>query len=145
MKNEKFQIPHLPPTVKLIVVSKTEPAERISEVYATGQRRFGENRVYDLSAKYLVLPKDIEWHFIGHLQTNKVKVIAPFIDVIQSIDSLKLLCEVDKEASKYKRVINCLLEFYVASEETKYDLDLREAREILSSEEYKGLKNVKIM
>ena len=145
MKNEKFEIPDLPANVKLIVVSKTQPVERIREVYGTGQRRFGENRVNDLAAKYTVLPKDIEWHFIGHLQTNKVKVIAPFVRVIQSIDSLKLLCEVDKEALRNNRNIGCLLEIYIASEETKYGLDIPEARDILSSTEFRELKNIQIL
>jgi pyridoxal phosphate enzyme (YggS family) len=145
MKNEKFQIPQLPPDIKLIVVSKTQPAERILEVYNTGQRRFGENRVNDLVVKYHELPKDIEWHFIGHLQTNKVKQIAPFIHVIQSIDSLRLLCGVDKEAGKNNRIIGCLLQLYIASEETKYGLDLGEVRDLLSAPEYRELKHIHIL
>ena len=134
----------LPSDVKLVAVSKMQSPDRILEAYSAGQRRFGENKVQELIAKMPVLPKDIEWHFIGHLQTNKVKFIAPFVHVIQSIDSLRLLMEVDQQAEKNNRVIACLLELYIASEETKYGLDYNEAEALLSSEEFKNLNHVKI-
>jgi hypothetical protein len=135
----------IPSSVKLIVVSKMQPIDRIMEVYATGQRRFGENRVQDMIAKQPLLPKDIEWHFIGHLQTNKVKFIAPFIQVIQSIDSLKLLLETDKEALRNHRIIDCMLQLYIATEETKFGLDLAEARNLLASDDYRALRHVRII
>ena len=138
-------IQEIPSHVKLIVVSKMQSLQRIREVYAAGQRRFGENRVQDLIAKQPLLPKDIEWHFIGHLQTNKVKFIAPFVHVIQSIDSLKLLREIDKEALRNNRIIDCMLQLYIATEETKFGLDLTEARNLLSSEEFRALQHVRII
>jgi len=137
--------PEIPSHVKLIVVSKMQALQRIQEVYATGQRRFGENRVQDLIAKQPLLPKDIEWHFIGHLQTNKVKFIAPFVHVIQSIDSPKLLREIDKEALRNDRIIDCMLQLYIATEETKFGLDLTEARNLLSSEDFRALQHVRII
>jgi pyridoxal phosphate enzyme (YggS family) len=135
----------IPGNVKLIVVSKMQSPERILEVYNAGQRRFGENKVQDLVIKQPVLPKDIEWHFIGHLQTNKVKFIAPFVHVIQSIDSLKLLQEVDKEAMHNDRVIDCMLQLYIATEETKFGLEYTEAVNLLSSEEFRKLQNIHII
>ncbi len=135
----------IPSHVKLIVVSKMQSLQRIREVYATGQRRFGENRVQDLIAKQPQLPIDIEWHFIGHLQTNKVKFIAPFVHVIQSIDSLKLLREIDKEAFLNNRIIDCMLQLYIATEETKFGLDLAEARNLLASIEFRPLQHVRII
>lgn len=134
----------VPEQVTLIAVSKTHPTEALMEAYSTGQRIFGENKVQDLCAKQLVLPKDIEWHFIGHLQTNKVKFIAPFVSMIHSVDSLKILSEINKEGIKNNRVISCLLEFYIASEESKFGLNLSEADEILESPRYKTLKNIRI-
>jgi PLP dependent protein len=134
----------IPSGVRLVVVSKTVPAETIREVYDTGHRIFGENRAQALIDKQPLLPVDIEWHFIGHLQTNKVKFIVPFISMIHSVDSLKLLKEIDKEAAKHGRVIQCLLQFHIATEETKYGLDLVEAREILDNPELAALKNVRI-
>jgi len=130
--------------VKLIAVSKTKPQESISEAYEAGQRIFGENMVQELVEKYEKLPKDIEWHLIGHLQTNKVKYIAPFISMIHSVDSLKLLQEINKQALKNGRVIDCLLQLEIADEETKFGLDLAEAIELLRSEEFKALKNIRI-
>lgn len=130
--------------VKLIAVSKTKPVESILEAYEAGQRVFGENMVQELVDKYEKLPKDIEWHLIGHLQTNKVKYIAPFISLIHSVDSLKLLQEINKQALKNNRIIDCLLQLEIADEETKYGLDLSEAIELLRSEEYKELKNIRI-
>lgn len=130
--------------VRLIAVSKTKPIESILEAYAAGQRIFGENTVQELVEKYGQLPKDIEWHLIGHLQSNKVKYIAPFVHMIHSVDSLKLLQEINKHAIKNNRVIDCLLQICIADEETKFGLDFSEAIELLRSEEFKELKNVKI-
>lgn len=135
---------NLPEHVKLVVVSKTQPNENILEAYGSGYKIFGENKVKELVRKYEELPKDIEWHFIGHLQTNKVKYIAPFVHLIHSIDSLKLLKEINKEGLKNQRVISCLLQFYIANEETKFGLSLEQARQILSSEEFPLMQNVKI-
>jgi hypothetical protein len=135
----------IPSNVKLIVVSKMQSLPSIREVYATGQRRFGENRVQDLIAKQPLLPQDIEWHFIGHLQTNKVKLIVPFVHVIQSVDSLKLLHEINGEALRNDRIINCMLQLYIATEETKFGLDFTEARNLLLSEEFRALQHVHII
>ena len=109
--------------VKFIAVSKTKPLESITEAYEAGQRIFGENTVQELVDKYDKLPKDIEWHLIGHLQTNKVKYIAPFISMIHSVDSMKLLKEINKQALKYGRIIDCLLQLEIADEDTKYGMD----------------------
>lgn len=130
--------------VKLIAVSKTKPIESITEAYNAGQRIFGENMVQELVDKQEKLPKDIEWHLIGHLQTNKVKYIAPFISLIHSVDSMKLLMEINKQALKNDRIIDCLLQLEIADEDTKYGMDLAEAVELLRSEEFKQLKNVRI-
>lgn len=130
--------------VKLIAVSKTKPLESITEAYNAGQRIFGENTVQELVDKQEKLPKDIEWHLIGHLQTNKVKYIAPFISMIHSVDSMKLLMEINKQALKNNRVIDCLLQLEIADEDTKYGMDLAEAVELLRSEEFKQLKNIRI-
>ncbi|PTQ94088.1 hypothetical protein C8P68_107152 [Mucilaginibacter yixingensis] len=130
--------------VTLVAVSKTKPVEDIQEAYDAGQRIFGENQVQELMEKYDKLPTDIEWHLIGHLQTNKVKYIAPFISMIQSVDSLKLLQEINKQAEKNKRVIDCLLQVYIADEETKYGLSFDEVIELLRSPEYLELKNIRI-
>ena len=131
--------------VKLVAVSKTKPAEAILEIYNSGQRIFGENRVQELVEKQAQLPKDIEWHLIGHLQTNKVKYIAPFVHLIHSIDSLKLLKEVNKQAQKNDRIIDCLLQMHIAEEETKFGLDKNEAVELLSSESFEQMKNIRII
>ena len=139
LKNETDTI-----KVQLIAVSKTKPAEEIMEAYDAGQRVFGENMVQELVDKYEHLPKDIQWHLIGHLQSNKVKYIAPFISMIQSIDSLKLLQEIDKHADKHSRVIDCLLQVHIADEETKFGLGFDEIIELLRSEEFATLKNVRI-
>ncbi|MES2279531.1 MAG: YggS family pyridoxal phosphate-dependent enzyme [Bacteroidota bacterium] len=130
--------------VKLVVVSKTKPVEDIQQAYDAGQRFFGENQVQELVEKYEALPKDIEWHLIGHLQSNKVKYIAPFITMIHSVDSLKLLQEINKQGLKNKRVIDCLLQIYIADEETKFGLSFDEAIELLRSPEFTELKNVRI-
>ena len=134
----------LPNNVKLVAVSKTHPQEMILEAYQIGQRIFGENKVQELTDKYQALPKDIEWHYIGHLQTNKVKYIASFISLIHGVDSFKLLNEINKEACKNNRIINCLLQFHIAKEETKFGLNESEAAEILNSANFKQLENVRI-
>jgi len=134
----------LPENVKLVAVSKTKPVEIIIEVYNTGHLIFGENKIQDLAKKYELLPKDIQWHFIGHLQTNKVKYIASFVDLIHGVDSLKLLKVINKEASKNNRVIPCLLQFHIAKESTKFGLSMSEAESLLSSEEFLGLENIRI-
>jgi len=134
----------IPVNVQLVAVSKTKPNADILEAYQLGQRDFGENKVQELTTKYESLPKDIEWHFIGHLQTNKVKYIAPFVALIHGVDSLKLLKTIDREAAKNNRVINCLLQFYIASEATKFGLDLDEAKQLLDSVEFGELQHVQI-
>ncbi len=131
-------------TVKLVAVSKTKPVEDIVEAYNAGQRIFGENKVQELIYKQPELPGDIQWHFIGHMQTNKVKFIAPFVSMIEAVDSLKLLREIDKQAAKNHRTINCMMQFHIAGEDTKFGLDLDEAGEILESPDFKELKNVNI-
>ncbi len=136
---------NLPPKVKLVAVSKTKPVNAILEAYELGQRLFGENKVQEVAEKYNSMPKDIEWHMIGHLQTNKVKFIAPFISLIHSVDSLKLLKEIDREGNKNKRVINCLFQFHIAEEETKFGLNFEEAVAVLESDEFANMKNVKII
>lgn len=133
-----------PIKVKLIAVSKTKPNSDILEAYAAGQRIFGENQVQELVKKYEELPKDIEWHLIGHLQTNKVKYIAPFVSLIHGVDSLKLLIEINKQALKNNRIIDCLLQIYIADEESKFGLDFAEAVELLRSDEFNELKNIRI-
>ena len=130
---------------RLIAVSKTKPNEMLQEAYDAGQRLFGENKALEMRDKHEALPKDIEWHFIGHLQKNKIKYIAPFVAMIHSIDSLELLQEVNKHAEKCGRVIDCLLQFHIAEEETKFGLDMAEAEALLESEAYKSLKNVRIV
>lgn len=131
--------------VKLVAVSKNHPAEAVKEAYDAGQRVFGENLVQEMVEKQAQLPTDIEWHLIGHLQTNKVKYIAPFVKLIESVDSLKLLKEIDKQAAKHNRVIDCLLQIYIADEDTKFGLGFDEAVELLRSEEFTALKNVRIV
>lgn len=134
----------VPSDVTLIAVSKTKPVSDIQEAYDAGQRIFGENKALEMRDKHQALPDDIQWHFIGHLQTNKIKYIAPFVTLIHAIDSLSLLEAVNKEAAKNNRVINCLLQFHIAQEETKFGLDMEEARMMLESESYKNLNNINI-
>jgi len=134
----------LPEEVTLVAVSKTKPKEDILRAYNVGQRIFGENKVQELVNKFEALPKDIEWHMIGHLQTNKVKYIAPFIHLIHSIDSIKLLKEVNKEAKKNKRTIKCLLQFHIAQETTKFGFSLDEVKDFLSSDEFIELNNIEL-
>jgi pyridoxal phosphate enzyme (YggS family) len=134
----------LPPQVKLVVVSKMRPVEQIQVLYGAGQRVFGENRPQEMKGKYEALPKDIEWHFIGHLQTNKIKYIAPYVSLIHSIDRFSLLQEVNRYAEKSNRVIPCLLEFFIAQETTKFGLSWQECEEILKNPVFSTLKNIKI-
>ncbi|WP_313501834.1 YggS family pyridoxal phosphate-dependent enzyme [Kaistella carnis] len=129
-ENYRQIISSLPKNVELVAVSKTHAAEMITTVYDLGQRTFGENKVQEIVEKYPQLPKDIKWHLIGHLQTNKVKYIAEFIDTIQSVDSKKLLLEIDKQAAKFERKIKVLLQLKIAEEETKYGLEIHEAKEL---------------
>ena len=142
--NLKKVLADIPAHVRLVAVSKTKPVEMIQAAYEAGQRDFGENKAQDLAAKYPQLPQDIRWHFIGHLQTNKVKYIAPFVALIHAADSLKILKEINKQAMKNNRIIDCLLEFHIAREESKFGLDPATAEEILNAEEYKTLKNIRI-
>jgi pyridoxal phosphate enzyme (YggS family) len=135
----------LPDDVRLVAVSKTKPNEDILEAYSKGQRVFGENKVQDLVQKFETLPKDIEWHYIGHLQTNKVKYIAPFIALIHSVDSMKILKTINNEGAKNDRVIDCLLQFHIACETSKFGLTFVNAQEILDSEEFKSMQNVRIV
>ena len=134
----------LPDGVKLVAISKFHPNEYIEAAYQEGQRLFGESQVQELSHKVDTLPNDIEWHFIGHLQTNKVKYIAPYISMIEAVDSLKLLKEIDKQAAKHNRIINVLLELHIAEEESKYGFSPDACRELLANGEWKELKNVHI-
>lgn len=135
----------IPEHVTLVAVSKTKPVSAIQEAYDTGQRIFGENRVQEMTEKYEQLPKDIEWHLIGHLQTNKVKYIAPFVSMIHAVDSLKLLKEINKQAKKNDRVIDCLLQFHIADEDTKFGLNFNEAQDILESPEFAEMRNVSVV
>ena len=134
----------IPNGVTLVAVSKTKPVEEIMEAYDAGQRIFGENKVQEMVEKEEILPKDIEWHMIGHLQSNKVKYMASFVDLIHAVDSYKLLKEINKQAKKHNRIINCLLQFHIAQEETKFGLDFDEAQELLSSKEFIELENIAI-
>jgi PLP dependent protein len=134
----------IPAGVQLVAVSKTKSNEQILDLYHAGQRVFGESKVQELLPKYEQLPRDIQWHMIGHLQSNKVKFIAPFITLIHSVDSYKLLNTINQEAEKNNRIIDCLLQMHIAEEETKFGLDYKEAAEILSSDGYKKMKNIRI-
>ena len=134
----------IPLNVTLVAVSKTKPVTDLQEAYDAGQRIFGENKALEMRDKHQQLPKDIQWHFIGHLQTNKIKYIAPFVTLIHSIDSASLLEAVNKEAAKNNRIIDCLLQFHIAQEETKFGLDMKEATTLLESESFKNLKNINI-
>lgn len=141
---EKINQQLAPFGARLVAVSKTKPVEQILELYDRGQRIFGENKVQELVPKYESLPKDIEWHLIGHLQTNKVKYIAPFVACIHSVDSLKLLLEIDRQAARQGRVIDCLLQFHIAEEETKFGLSLEEAFDLLADPGCRQLSHVRI-
>ena len=134
----------LPEGVTLVAVSKTKPISDIQEAYEAGHRDFGENYPQELRDKHEVLPSDIRWHFIGHLQTNKIKYIIPYVTLIHSIDTASLLQAVNKEAKKHDRVVDCLLQFHIALEETKFGLDLEEARQLLDAEDFKNMENIRI-
>jgi pyridoxal phosphate enzyme (YggS family) len=134
----------LPVGVRLVAISKYHPNEYIEAAYREGQRIFGESHEQELAGKVEILPKDIEWHFIGHLQTNKVKYIAAYISMIEAVDSMKLMKEINKQAAKYNRVVNILLELHIAEEETKYGLTLDACRQLLADGEWRQLKNVQI-
>ena len=134
----------LPDSVTLVAVSKTKPVSDLQEAYDAGQRAFGENYPQEMRDKHEVLPQDIQWHFIGHLQTNKIKYIIPYVTLIHSIDTANLLEAVNKEAKKHDRVVDCLLQFHIALEETKFGLDLEEARQLLESDAFKQMENVRI-
>ena len=135
----------VPAHVKIIAVSKTKPVEDLMEAYNAGQRVFGENKVQELIAKQPEMPDDVQWHMIGHLQTNKVKYIASYITLIESVDSLRLLKEINKQALKNARVIDCLLQLHIASEESKFGLDLQEAEELIKSEEFTECRNIRFI
>lgn len=135
----------LPSNVKLIAVSKTKPASDIQKAYEAGQRIFGENKVQELVSKFEALPKDIEWHMIGHLQSNKVKYMAHFVALIHGVDSFSLLKEINKHAQKNNRIQNVLLQFHVAQEETKFGFSYEEAEQMLNSNEYKSLENISVV
>ena len=135
----------LPPHVTLVAVSKTKPLSDLMQAYQAGQRVFGENKVQEMVEKYHLMPDDVQWHMIGHLQRNKVKYMAGFVDLIHGVDSLKLLTEIDKQAQKHNRVIKCLLQIKIAKENSKFGLPIQEAEALLSSETFKNLKNVRIV
>ena len=130
---------------QLIAVSKTKPIALLQEAYDLGVRVFGENKVQEMAEKYEALPKDIQWHMIGHLQTNKVKYIAPFVSLIHSVDSLKLLKEINKRAKQHDRVIDCLLQVHIADEESKFGLSEESLRSLIDSDEFKSLSNIKVV
>jgi PLP dependent protein len=135
----------LPSTVTLVAVSKTKPIPDLMEAYDAGQRIFGENKIQEMAEKWEAMPKDIEWHMIGHVQTNKVKFMAPFVSLIHGVDSLKLLEEINKQAKKNNRIIDCLLQIYIAEEESKFGLDEEELNDILTSEAFQEMKNIRIV
>jgi pyridoxal phosphate enzyme (YggS family) len=135
----------LPAHVTLVAVSKTKPVSDLMEAYTAGQRIFGENKIQEMTDKWEQMPKDIEWHMIGHVQTNKVKFMAGYVSLIHGVDSLKLLQEINKQAKKHNRVIDCLLQIHIAEEETKFGLDEEELNHILTSEDYNSLENIRIV
>ena len=146
MNVEKYQeiLRTIPENVQLIAVSKLHPASEVEAAYAFGQRDFGENWAQEMKEKHEILPQDIRWHFIGHLQTNKIKYIIPYVHLIHSIDSFKLLQEVDRQAAKSGRIVGCLLQFHVATEDTKFGFSMDECEAMLQSPEFAFLKNVEI-
>ena len=135
----------LPQNIALVAVSKTKPVSDLLEAYDTGQRIFGENKIQEMASKHDEMPKDIEWHMIGHIQRNKVKYMAPFVSLIHAVDSLRLLAEINKQALKNNRVIDCLLQVKIASEESKFGLSENEVLDLLTSEEIKNFQNIKII
>jgi len=135
---------NLPKNITLVAVSKTKPVELLNEAYDQGQRIFGENKVQEMVDKFEKMPKDIKWHMIGHLQTNKVKYIASFVSLIHGVDSLKLLREINKQATKHNRVIDCLIQIKIATEDTKFGMSLNDLQLLLKSDEFKTLDNIRI-
>ncbi|WP_281228857.1 YggS family pyridoxal phosphate-dependent enzyme [Flavobacterium aquiphilum] len=135
----------LPEHVTLVAVSKTKPVSDLMQAYDAGQRVFGENKIQEMVDKWEQMPKDIEWHMIGHVQTNKVKYMAPFVSLIHGVDSLKLLEEINKQALKNNRIIDCLLQIHIAEEETKFGLDEEELKALLASPSFKEMKNIRIV
>ena len=134
----------LPEGVSLLAISKFQPLESLQEAYDAGQRMFGENHIQEMAAKAAVLPKDVEWHFTGHVQTNKIKYMASFVSLIHAVDSYRLLREINKHAAKHNRIIDCLLQIHIAQEETKFGFTIDECREMLATEPWKELQNVRI-
>jgi PLP dependent protein len=146
IKNNLLKIQsNLPSLVTLVAVSKTKPVADVMEAYDAGQRIFGENKIQEMTEKWEQMPKDIQWHMIGHVQTNKVKLMAEYVHLIHGVDSLKLLEEINKQALKHNRIINCLLQIHIAEEETKFGLDAKELNELVHSTVFKNLKNIKIV
>ena len=143
-KNILRIISDIPENVKLVAISKTKSAEDIMMAYETGQRVFGENKIQEMSEKYEDLPKDIKWHMVGHVQSNKIKYMAPYVDLIHGIDSLKSVKILNKEGAKNNRILNCLLQLKISKEESKFGLGEKQFKEIIYSDEYKEMKNVKI-
>lgn len=135
----------LPKNITLVAVSKTKPVSDLMEAYEAGQRVFGENKIQEMTQKWEQMPKDIQWHMIGHVQTNKVKYMAPYVSLIHSVDSLKLLKEINKQAKKWRRVIPCLLQVYIATEETKFGLEQDELLQLIHADEFKEMENIKIV
>ena len=135
---------NLPKNITLVAVSKTKPVELLNEAYKQGQRIFGENKVQEMVDKFEKMPKDIKWHMIGHLQTNKVKYIASFVSLIHGVDSLKLLREINKQATKHNRIIDCLIQIKIATEDTKFGMSLNDLQLLLKSDEFKTLDNIRI-
>ena len=144
-KNQTQIKSELPAHVTLVAVSKTKPVADLMEAYNAGQRIFGENKIQEMTDKWEQMPKDIEWHMIGHVQTNKVKFMAEYVSLIHGVDSLKLLQEINKQAKKHNRIIDCLLQIHIAEEETKFGLDEEELNHILTSDDFKSLENIKIV
>lgn len=138
----KSQIPN---DVTLVAVSKTKPVEDLMEAYNAGQRIFGENKIQEMTEKWQQMPKDIEWHMIGHVQSNKVKYMVPYVKLIHGVDSLKLLKEINRQAARWRKNINCLLQIHIAEEETKFGLDENELIELLNSDEFKEMSNIKVI
>ena len=136
---------NLPKNITLVAVSKTKPVSDLMEAYTAGQRIFGENKIQEMEAKWQEMPKDVEWHMIGHVQRNKVKYMAPFVSLIHAVDSLKLLKEINKQAKKHDRAINCLLQIKIAEEDSKFGMTEAEALSLLSSEEIKDFGNINVI
>ncbi len=144
-ENIKKYKDELPENVKLVAISKTKPNEDLMEAYRAGQRILGENKIQEMTDKWEALPQDIEWHMVGHVQRNKVKYMAPFVSLIHAVDSLKLLKEINKRAKQNDRTINCLLQIKIAEEDSKFGISAEEAKDILESEAYKKMENVRVI